>query len=695
MTFWTTLAAPLLVTALWVFGPGLLITSALRMRPTLRWALAPLSSSGTVALAAVLAPMVGLTWGPLPVLLATLLLTLLGWAARLLLGPRGRRLPTHPRQILASLRARPWRSLLVSREALTWAGLALAGGVLAWQMRRVLQMPDSISQTYDNIFHLSLVRYILDTGSASMLTVGGMTRADGQAAFYPAVWHAMISLAVRTVNGQSIPEFSNALMIVVCALVWPAGSLLLTRALLPSRLQRAGLLPSAVVLTAFPTFPLLLVEFGVLYPNLLGLALAPALLLVLARLVGLAQTEPLSIPATLLIGALGSLGLGLAHPSAAMALFVYAIPLCLVAGVRGIARVLVPRTRTRRAVATGAIAVAMAVAVPVAASLAWPVVRPSGNVSWNPFTTQETAISRGMLGLLAPDKPSLLLGGLLLLGLYAAVRHRRAAVALIWVATMYMWVAVASWPDGPDRDFLVGPWYSDPMRLAAMLGISTALLSALGVSHASAWLCRAVPVLVRRRRAARDLAMARSTVQARPGTAALVRLRSWALVGVSAALVAVLVPVLHSTAPMAREMFFAEQRYRLTDHSAVLTSDERTLIERIPSEVPPDAIVLTDAWNGSSLLYALTGVHTTDTHALYTQPPDLALIHQHLDDLHYRPDVCAAIERTGAQYALDFGRDQVLGANQPRPGWFGLTPTRGFEEVDRQGDAVLYRIPDC
>ena len=78
----------------------------------------------------------------------------------------------------------------------------------------------------------------------------------------------------------------NAVTLVVSAVVWPLGILLLTRTLFgrtPVLTVSAGLLAASL-----PVFPTLLMNYGVLYPYQLGLALLPVALAATLRALGLA-----------------------------------------------------------------------------------------------------------------------------------------------------------------------------------------------------------------------------------------------------------------------------------------------------------------------------------------------------------------------------------------------------------------------
>ena len=63
-----------------------------------------------------------------------------------------------------------------------FAAFVVAAALLAWRTVQVMGTPASISQTYDAVFHLNSVRFALDTGQASSLTIGAMTGRG----FYPA-----------------------------------------------------------------------------------------------------------------------------------------------------------------------------------------------------------------------------------------------------------------------------------------------------------------------------------------------------------------------------------------------------------------------------------------------------------------------------------------------------------------------------
>ena len=111
---------------------------------------------------------------------------------------------------------------------------AVAAGSSLWLNTRIIARPDAFSQTFDNIFHLNAVRWILDTGNASSLQFA-MTSGGARFNYYPVAWHDVISLALQIAGRADPVAGTNAMILVAGALVWPAGCLLLICTLLPAQ----------------------------------------------------------------------------------------------------------------------------------------------------------------------------------------------------------------------------------------------------------------------------------------------------------------------------------------------------------------------------------------------------------------------------------------------------------------------------
>src|SRR6478735_2709915 len=152
-------------------------------------------------------------------------------------------------------------------------GAAVAAAVvIGLQIFAVIGQPSAISQTFDNVFHLNAIRYIMDTGAASPLELGQMTSPNGGVPFYPSAWHATAAI-VAQLSGVGIPAVVNAQTLVIAAVIWPVSAMLLARTLMGK--SATVTVTAAIVSCAIPMFPILPMDYGVLYPFQLALAVVP------------------------------------------------------------------------------------------------------------------------------------------------------------------------------------------------------------------------------------------------------------------------------------------------------------------------------------------------------------------------------------------------------------------------------------
>ncbi len=167
---WLASVPALLVTVALLVLPGYAAARAARLHGLTAWAAAPPASLTVIGLASVVAPMLGMPWSILPVLLVAVAIIAIAGIS----GYLGR---THG----VESREKPLRW----RTALT-GGLLVGGILIAVQMVLVAGAPENFSQTFDNVFHLNAARFVLDTQNASPLHVGQMTSPSGNVPFYPA-----------------------------------------------------------------------------------------------------------------------------------------------------------------------------------------------------------------------------------------------------------------------------------------------------------------------------------------------------------------------------------------------------------------------------------------------------------------------------------------------------------------------------
>lgn len=662
---WTTLVGPTLLAAAILLLPGLLITLAAGLRGFAALAYAPALSVTAVSVGALAGGLAGVRWSWWLPALAALVMAAAAWLIAHLLG---RRFEVPPEETAKG--ARGLRESLRA-EAPLWAGLAVAGVLLARHFRNILDRPDAFSQTFDNVFHLSAIRYIVTTGKGSPLELMQMISPGQPPSFYPNAFHDTAALVMHTYPATvTIP--TNAVLLVTVVLVWPLSCLALVRSILPS--SWPVLVGTGVLAASFSAFPILLLDFGVLYPNLFGLALLPAALGLLVQGLGLGLGRGLgsALPPWLAwcLLAASAPGLLVAHPNTFMTLVAISVPLVLAVAWRQVTGFASGAVKPARLAATLAgVLVFLGIAL-----VLWRAVRPDeAAATWPPIATIPSALGQAILN--APDRSraAWLVSILMVVGLASARRARLAWLALAWLVIVGLWLVVAGAGPSRTRTFLTGIWYNDPWRFAAMLPVVALPLAAVGLSVVAQWLNDALRSPAARLRGG---AAAVTTLVTLVTTLLLVAGTQWA-------------------SYMNVAVDKASSLYALTADSPLVSADEAAVLKRAAEIVPPDAVIATNPWNGSSMAWALEGLRTTTTHIFYTSSPDLDTINNTLDEADARPATCAAINRLDVHYVLDFGKREVHGGDHPYPGFDSLASARGFREVARQGSAALYEVTAC
>jgi hypothetical protein len=142
----------------------------------------------------------------------------------------------------------------------------------------------------------------------------------------------------------------------------------------------------------------------------------------------------------------------------------------------------------------------------------------------------------------------------------------------------------------------------------------------------------------------------------------------------------------------------AAKKYSIGPYSPLVSADELAVLERLGREVPEDAVIVGNPWNGSSLAYAIADRRTVQLHILGATSDDAMLIYARLNQAASDPQVCMAVRRLGAGFVLDFGHREVNNGEGRSTSFDGLDDlaARGVAEpVDTEGSATLYRITAC
>lgn len=640
---WLTAVPSIAVALAAVLLPGTIIRLAgWKTHEVLPWLLVPAMSATVLAVASNVAHFVRLPWSPIPVVLVAIVIAAVAFAVR--------RLMRGGTEAGEAFHARPAQFIGMA------AALAVSSIAITLQLLSAFGRPDAISQTLDNIVHLNAIKLATDTADASAVQIG----ATSDIPFYPNGWHSLVAL-VQLVVGAPIPITVNAANLVIAAVVWPFSAAALAWSVFRRPLA-VGF--AALLATGFGAFPLLLLDFGVLYPNFAGYALIGSALAVVWPLVKAPAWRERLQPLLLLL--LLSVGVGISHPNALLGTYALAAPVVVLL-------LLLPLTGAERTRQRFIIFTVVTVALLIVGGVVWRAARTNFDMSrWGPWQTASQAVGEALT--LAPRQfpMTIVLALFFAVGAIAIARRPRHVPAVApFVAALVLFVlcsgAVVA---NPIREFLANPWYNDPYRLAALLPVaaiptvtlgaltvSDLLYAALGRLHRGAVLSTAVPI---------------------------------AIVSALAASVAV--------GPNIRATIAQTQgQYALRADANVLSQDEYDVLERLDQTTPPDAVIVGSPLTGASLAYALGDRKVTERHVFGNRSPEEVYLTEHLRDIESDPQVCAAVRSVGATYVLDFG-DRTVNGNDGSDytGLEDLEPSARLVLVDYAGtDAKLFKIEGC
>ncbi|WP_354213391.1 DUF6541 family protein [Arthrobacter sp. UYCu511] len=643
-----------------VLVPGAILAFSMGFRRITLLGLAPVLSLALVGVAAVVAPFVGVGWNIWGLIVLCILASAVVWFA------------TNFRQRESNKKSFHHDSWLALGA--TVIGVASGAFLIGRRIMQLVGAPDNISQRYDNVFQLNAVRHILDTGNGSTLTLGKMAGGQGLGAVYPAVWHDLAALLVQ-LTGVSIPVAENAVNMTIGAVIWPISIIFLTRVVVGSK--PVALIAAGIVSAGLAAFPFLLLVWGPLFPNMLSVAVVPAALAVVIMLCKLAdhQERPLRLWLALM---LLLPGLAFSHMSGIGALLAFSAPIIAWTVVRYVASLV----RAKAPLWKFAVVVVASGAGAVVTLLVWVKLRPGDYSGWRPHQIMGGAVGEVLTNSPMGTRVAWGISILAIVGIFTMVRGRRQ----IWWLLSYavaagLYIVDAAIDPGFIRTFMTGIWYADSNRLAAYLPLFAVVLAALGfnriVETVVGWWNRGggAPFELGEMSAAWTKAASGAVVFALLGTLAV------------------------ATQLGAIQTYIGanKQFYERNTGTSILSDDEYRLLSRIDSEVPADAVIVGNPWNGSSLVYAFADRPVLRYHLSQRKTLQESIVEQKLNIAASDPAVCKAIRELNVRYVLDFGSQYLL--NHPDrlnyEGLQGLASSDAVTLVDQEGAAKLYRVKAC
>jgi hypothetical protein len=627
---WLSLTPGFVVALLFLFAPGLLVARTLGLRGIFLWAVAPAVSMAIAGGSAVLAELIGMRWN----LVSAGLGALLAIAAAVVVN-RVRPHLGHQTQL------RPTRPEATFTLVCAGAAAAVVSSRLMW----AIGSPQAIAQTHDNLFHLNAVRYIIDSGRGSSLTLGWLGTQPG-VRFYPAGWHDLVSLVINSTDA-SIPAGVNITNIVVAAVVWPLGCMAL--AVSAGGYRRLSLGLGALLATAFSVYPYFLFNFGVIYPWMLAVSVTPsilALIIVSARATGEVPRQ-----SAICVVTVGYLGLFVVHPGVA-------VPLLALAG-SALIPAAIALARRRRVVGLCCI-----IAYCLITTFAWIYVRPPRVNAWDNVGHAGVGVIQALL--LAPlgDVPAVLTLTLWIC-LVVAIRDERHRWTVPIFVVVVLLEGVTQWSSQPTLKWIfAGVWYGDPFRPATLLPLAVIPVVVVGLT--TVW----------------DGYNSGRSVGSGFGARAVLPILVIGFVGgllADPGILGTLREIHRGTAVDA--------------NAALITRSEMTLLDRLPGQVPRGTAVASNPVTGSSLAYALEDIRVIEPYTGLPEGKAGKTVMDGLDSMTTDPSVCLAVRRLNVGYVLDFSGHRT---DDYEPlGLRNLTPSRGFALVDQEGGSRLFKVTGC
>ena len=674
---WWLFPLPLLVALATVFIPGLAVGSLIGLRRKWLWAWAPAASVTIAAVTAIAAGKIGITWGYLPLLVATLLVLLVCWMgkwARRKFRVTSSNLQKSVSTQTLSIPGNHWQIPVAFIAVFTLAAIWFA---------TVIKLPGAFAQSWDNAFHLNLAMMFTQNGNASSLAANIV--GTDPTGYYPAAWHGLVSLIASTCS-RSVVVATNALTIVVAFLVWPLSIYTFTSEITSNNLASTLSIPLSL---AFPQFPMGFIGYGTLYPNLLGYAFIP---LCAALLINCLRKWPHQIIYKLGLAVVAITAASVSHPNSIFVIAIFFTVITWWFTLRAILKRLANAKKNK---------VIQALFV-----LGWSLLWFGIYIGWDRFCYQVSFIHdmRRYISFnqvsetyIKAVKQLLLISGgnsfnpdvhysyfllipitfLVWLGFFNVIRKARCCLLVfIWIPLAFYYLIVTGMQNASLRQYFVGVWYNDAPRVFAPIVFIAVPLAAIG----AAWFWSLILSFVSRIRSVKTGAMTIPVYMA------------------FLALFAIWGPLtLKSTGPWVFSAFEIpepdENAYQLID------TDELELLFALPKYVPKNATVLANPWEGGTFTWAIgerRAVFPKISGNIY--PDSLAILARTLDP-QKDPQVCTRIEAENSRYILDLQDQYLWGESgseieKQYPALDNIDP-KNSKLVKQVGDAKLLRYEGC
>ncbi|RSX53336.1 hypothetical protein D2E26_1378 [Bifidobacterium dolichotidis] len=598
----------------------------------------------------------------------------------------------------ACFRAQPSGQRRTLAASASVFGVLLAAASISGRLIHAVPSPDQIMQNYDSIFHTNLVAYIAQTGNADALHALPPVRET-----YPIAFQQFAALGKLIDPAITAPAALMGAWLICAALVYPISMLYMVRTICGNHMVTNFMAPALVAVAG--GFPFLLLDWGTLYSMFAAQTVMPVLIAATwqwaTRDWNRGAGPCITGIAWILVGILA---VSAGHFRVIMSYILLMIPLLIWWLVKAGAEL--KRRRGARALHIAVAAFFTLVIAVFAAGVAVfchmylrnntrPISDHLNGGQAMPTDTLGSALWRALSGTPIDSRAvrmpvDWIMVALLVLAVIAAYALPRKHSVLrrnmtLWLGSYALLSFIVMACAGTHADWakvVTALWYKDQRRPFASWGIVAITLICIGTLAFCNWWHNRMLTQVSEHTAPRS----RQIMAHLPRTMLLI---------------VTTVCVLFS--PQANAMAQAVGQtaaFASNDQThAMLTEDKYLLLKRLSQDVPQGEVIVSDPWNGSGFALAVGDREPYYAHLNMLWDEPHTYIASNMQNIATDPQVCTTLNEHDLYWYLDMGKPYVQNDPQHQVfegmSSFDAKSSPYLHEVDRQGDAVLYRITGC
>lgn len=575
---------------------------------------------------------------------------------------------------------------------------------------------------FDSVHHLGTAYTFSQTGiwssfaSSADMGLDEAIRPSSVGGFYPSLWHTLVALLMSCLD-IPVTLAANAVNFILTATIFPASMFFLMRILFRDEL--IPVLTGTVVIFAFMAFPWKFLIWGPLFPNLMSMALVPAVCGLFLLLFEERNTRSTFI-ASIVLFLIGMLVLVFSQTNAVFIMGVFFIPYLIWQASRIPLIKNATRSTMLKRVLCG-IAAALAIGIIWVVFYKMPFLRALFSQVWPAFTDVPGALFNVLTLSFRETMPQYLLGVLVILGIIGTI-FNKGKRKYLWITCSYLimviiyMICVTS--EGTIKQLAGGFWYTDPMRLGAIAALYAMPLVCIGLSCIAQVLNRLICGTV---------SDTLTTQHGAHGRVYIATTRKRVSQGVQIGVVSIIIccvffpfgsllniggytPAFTYLASQFKGVYAPVETNETGDRTdaapRLYSLEEQRFVEEA-KDVVGDALVLNQPNDGSGFAFSVSDFdnlyyRSMGGYGFDNNNANSDIIRMQLDDIATNSTVRDAVEALGAEYVLKLDQgDQYVRANPylwsyREEDWEGIDEiddnTSGFEIVLSDGDMRLYRI---